>query len=53
MPPTVRITEIFAIAGALCQRSIASVSARRTRASSNGLRWWFGVIGLPQFQSLS
>ena len=33
--------------------SIARVSARRTRTSSNGFFWWFGVIRLPQFQSLS
>jgi hypothetical protein len=47
------MTEIFDIDGALFQRSIARVRARRTRTSSNGLRLWFGVIGLPQFQSLS
>ena len=29
----------------------ASSSARRTRTSSNGLRFWLGVIRLPQFQS--
>ena len=53
MPPTVRMTETRDKAGALFQRSIARLSARRTRGSSNGLRWWFGVIRLAQFQSLS
>ena len=53
MPPTVFDTVIRAIAAALPQRSIARVRARRTRASSNGLRAWFGVISAPQFQSLS
>jgi hypothetical protein len=52
-PPTVFITEIFDSAGAPRQRSIAGVNARRTRTSSNGFRLWFGVIRLPQFQSLS
>jgi hypothetical protein len=32
---------------------IARVKARRTRTSSNGFLWWFGVIRFPQFQSLS
>ena len=53
MPPTVRTLAIFDNAGAPCQRSIASVSARRTRGSSNGFFLWFGVTRLPQFQSLS
>ena len=35
------------------QRSIDSVSARRTRASSKGLRLWLGVTMRLQFQSLS
>ena len=53
MPPTVRTLAIFDNAGAPCQRSMAKVSARRTRGSSNGFFWWFGVTRLPQFQSLS
>jgi len=47
------MTEIRDSAGAPCQRSIARVNARRTRASSNGFLWWLGVIRFPQFQSLS
>jgi hypothetical protein len=53
MPPTVRTLAIFDSAGPPCQRSIASVRARRTRGSSNGFLLWFGVTRLPQFQSLS
>ena len=53
MPPTVRDTVIRDIGSAPCQRSIASVRARRTLASSNGFRAWFGVTSAPQFQSLS
>ena len=52
MPPTVRTFAILASAGAPCHWSIASVSARRTRTSSNGFLLWLGVIRLPQFQSL-
>ena len=37
---------IFDSAGAPCQRSIARVSARRTRTSSNGFLLWFGVISV-------
>ena len=40
-------------AGAPCHWSIARVSARRTRTSSNGFFLWLGVRMLPQFQSLS
>ena len=43
-------TAILDSAGAPFQRSIARVSARRTRASSNGFFLWFGVTRLPQFQ---
>src|SRR5262245_28794973 len=52
MPPTVWTIAIFDSAGAPCQRSIAKVSARRTRASSKGFRLWFGVTIRAQFQSL-
>src|SRR6266478_654012 len=52
MPPTVCTLAILAISGAVCQRSIAKVSARRTRASSNGFFLWLGSRKLPQFQSL-
>jgi len=52
MPPTVRTLAIFDNAGAPRQRSMASVSARRTRGSSNGFFLWLGVTRLPQFQSL-
>ena len=38
MPPTVRYTVIRDIGAAPCQRSIASVKARRTLTSSNGFR---------------
>src|SRR5215831_16405732 len=52
MPPTVCTIAIFDSAGAPCQRSIAKVNARRTRASSKGFRLWFGVTIRAQFQSL-
>ena len=52
-PPTVRTMAILDSAGAPFQRSIARVSARRTRTSSNGFFSWFMVTTLPQFQSLS
>src|SRR5215831_4660881 len=52
MPPTVCTIAIFDSAGAPCQRSIAKVSARRTRASSKGFRLWFGVTIRAHFQSL-
>ena len=52
IPPTVRTMAILESAGAPCQRSTARVNARRTRGSSNGFLFWFGVNRLPQFQSL-
>ena len=52
MPPTVCTLAIFDSAGAPCHWSIASSSALRTRTSSNGFFFEFGVIRLPQFQSL-
>src|SRR5215813_364471 len=52
-PPTVRTVAILARASAPFQRSMARVSARRTRTSSNGFFFWFGVKMLPQFRSLS
>ncbi len=52
MPPTVCTLAIFDSAGAPPHWSTASSSALRTRTSSNGLRRSFGVIRLPQFQSL-
>ena len=52
MPPTVRTLAIFDSAGAPCHWSTPSSSALRTRTSSNGFFLEFGVIRLPQFQSL-
>src|SRR5882757_44139 len=53
IPPTVCTLAILASLGAPCQRSIAKVSARRTRGSSNGFLLWLGSMIPPQFQSLS
>ena len=53
MPPTVLTIAIFDNPGALPQRSIARLNARRTRGSSNGFFLWFGVTALPTFQSPS
>ena len=51
MLPTVCTTATCDIPGALPQRSIAKVKARRTRTSSNGFFWWLNQTPAPQFQS--
>ena len=53
MLPTVLMMAIFDSAWAPFHWSTARNRALRTRTSSNGLRLWFGVTTLPQFQSLS